>query len=183
MMVNGILPDSLPTPWWHPNHPLHVGDAPNPPIQVGDFPYAPDYPGNFRPSTGNSTTQYIHIEPDFATPDPDYELTWTDNETTWYDLSGKKVAPKEKSVITKDALAISRVTEGNEFLIIASTLVGVADTVNAVKHFIGLWHLMSDEVETKLEDVLYGNDPNATATWQIRDTLLVFQRTTLVVEE
>lgn len=86
-------------------------------------------------------------------------------------------------MITKDVLAIHLVVDGNEFLILASIPLGVATSVNAVKHFIGLRHPMPDEVEAQLEDVLYGDTPDKTATWKAGDRIFVFNRTTLVTEE
>ena len=85
-------------------------------------------------------------------------------------------------MITKDALAVHLVTEGNEFLIIHSVLMAVADTVNAVKHFVGLRYPMSDEVESELEDVLYGEDSEKIVTWMVGGILLKFHRTTIVTE-
>lgn len=170
-----------PFPWWDHRSPFYIGDVPNPPYVVGDFPYTPHYPGNYRPTTGDSTTQYIHVEPN--TIFPDWERTHTDNKLTFYDLSGKNITPKEKSVTTKDALGIALVVKGNEFMIIASVHVGTADTINAVQHFIGLRHPMPDAIEVELGEILYGDNPQKSCTWKVGDSLFNFYRTTLIMEQ
>ena len=124
---------------------------------------------------------YIHVEPN--THFPDWEMTHTDNKISWYDMDGNNITPKEKSVITKDALAIRLVTEGNEFLVMDSVPVVIADSINAVKHFFGLRYPMPDNVEAELEDVLYGDAPDKFATWKVGDSLFIFTHTKLVTEE
>jgi len=115
---------------------------------------------------------------------PPYEPSTTGGKNiTYYDLSGKNVTPKEKSVITKDALAIALVTEGNEFLMLASVPVGTAETINAVKHFFGLRYPMPDNVEAELEDVLYNDATDKVVTWKVGDSLFAFTRTTLIMED